>query len=143
MGPAAIRVFREPRAQVTGNSSKLAVLVYSGQFCMLLLTDFGSRCDPTVSGTPRSGYGQYSQFWHILASFVCYYSLLLVAAAIQTFREPRGPVTGNSSKLTVLVYFGQFCMLLLTDFGSRCNPNVSGTLRSGYEIGRASCRERV
>ena len=78
-------------------------------------------------GVRLRGTHENSQCWPILASFVCYYSLLLVAAAIQTFREPRGPVTGNSSKLTVLVYFGQFCMLLLTDFGSRCDPNVSGT----------------
>ena len=68
----------------------------------------------------------------LFPSFVCYYSLILVAAAIQTYREPRGPVTGNSSKLTVSVYFGQFCMLLLTDFGSRCDPNVSGTPGSSY-----------
>ena len=25
---------------------------------MLLLTDFGSRCDPNISGTPGSGYGE-------------------------------------------------------------------------------------
>ena len=39
-----------------GDSSKLAVLVYFGQFCMLLLTDFVSRCDPNVSGTPGTNY---------------------------------------------------------------------------------------
>ena len=78
------------------------------------------------------GNRENSQFWPIPASFVCYYSLILVAAATQTFREPRGPVTGNSLKLAVLVYCGQFCMLLLTDFGSRCEPNISGTSRSGY-----------
>ena len=83
-------------------------------------------------GVRLRGNHENSQFWPIPASFVCYYSLILVAAAIQTFREPRGPVTGNSSKLTVLVYFGQFCMLLLTDFGSRCDPNVSGTPGSNY-----------
>ena len=65
-------------------------------------------------------------------SFIAYYSLILVAAPIQTFREPRGPVTGNSSKLVLLVYCGQFCMLSLTDFGSRCDPNVLGTPGSDY-----------
>ena len=39
-----------------GNSSKLAVLVYYGQVCMLLAIDFGSSCDSNVLGTPGSGY---------------------------------------------------------------------------------------
>ena len=39
LGPAAIRMFQEPRGPVTWNSSKLAVLVYSSLFCMLLFTD--------------------------------------------------------------------------------------------------------
>ena len=102
---------------------------------MILLIDFGSRCDPNVSANPRArlrGNRENSQFWPIPTSFVCYYSLIFVPAAIRTFREPRGPVTGNSSKLAVLVYFGQFCMLLLTDFRSRCDPNVLGTPGSGY-----------
>jgi hypothetical protein len=33
-------------------------LAYSDQFCMLLVSQFRSRCDPIVSGTPGSGYGQ-------------------------------------------------------------------------------------
>ena len=171
---APIQTFREPRGPVTGNSSKLVLLVYCGQFCMLSLTDFGSRCDPNVLGTPGSDYVELmktrsfglfwpvlyaithcfwlplrskrfgnpgvrlrgtrrnSQFWSILASFVCYYSLILGPAVIRTFREPRGPITWNSSKLAVLAYSRQFCMLLLTEFGSRCDKNVSGTLGSGY-----------
>ena len=83
-------------------------------------------------GVRLRGTRQTSQFWPMPTSFVCYYSLLLVAAAIKMIREPRGPVTGNSSKLIVLVYFGQFCMLLLIDFGSRCDPNVLGTPGSDY-----------
>jgi hypothetical protein len=51
---------------------------------------------------------------------------------IRAFGEPRGPVTGTSSKLAVLVHSNQFSELLLTDFGSRGNPNVRGTLGSGY-----------
>ncbi len=78
------------------------------------------------------GTHENSQFWPIPASFVCYYSLILVPAAIQTFQEPRGSVTGNSSKLVLFFYFGQFCMLLLTDFGSRCDPDISGTPGSDY-----------
>ena len=53
-------------------------------------------------------------------------------AAIRTFWEPWGPVMGNLSKLAVLAYFGQFCMLLVTDFGSRRDPNISTTSGSGY-----------
>ena len=58
LGFPAIRMFPEPRGPVTENSLKLAVLAYSCQFCMQLLIDFGSRCDPDVSGTPGSGYGE-------------------------------------------------------------------------------------
>jgi hypothetical protein len=105
---------------------------------MLLVTDFGSRCDPNVSGTLWTGYVELmktrsfglfrpvlyaisqlflvllrserfenpgvrsrgnrenTQFWPIPASFVCYYSLILVPAAIRMFREPYGLVTRNS-----------------------------------------------
>ena len=74
------------------------------------------------------GTRQNMLFWLILPSFVSYYSVILVPAAIGTYWAPRGPVTGNWSKLTVLVYSSQFYMLLLTDFGSRCDPNISETL---------------
>ena len=83
-------------------------------------------------GVRLCGTRENSQFWLISANFVRYYSLILVPVAIQTFREPRGPITGNSVKLVVFSYSGQFCMLLLTDFGSRCHPNVSGTPGSDY-----------
>jgi hypothetical protein len=66
-----------------------------------------------------------SQFLPIVAIFVWYYSLIFGPAVTRMFVEPRGPVTGNSSKLAFLVYSSQFCMLLLTDFGLRCNPNIS------------------
>ena len=130
-----IRTCWEPRGPVTENSSKIAVLAYYGQFCMLLLTDFGSPLQYECFGNPGvrlRGIRQNTQFWPILASFLSYYSPILVPATIRTIREPRGCVTGNSSKLAVLVFSGQFCMLLLTDFGSRCDPNVSGTPLSGY-----------
>ncbi len=55
------------------------------------------------------GNHKNSQFWPILACFVWYYSLILVAAAIRMFWEPRDPVTGNSSKLAVLAYSAEFC----------------------------------
>ena len=83
-------------------------------------------------GVRLCGTRENSQFWLISANFVRYYSLILVPVAIQTFREPRGPVTGNWSKLIVLAYSGQFCMLLVIDFRSRFDPNVSGTRGSGY-----------
>ena len=54
------------------------------------------------------------------------------SARSQTFWEPRGPLTGNSSKLAVLAYSGLFCVLLVTDFGSRCDPDVSKTSGFGY-----------
>jgi len=50
----------------------------------------------------------------------------------ERFGTVEGPVRGNSSKLVVLAYSGQFCMLEVTDFGSRCDPNVSGTSGSAY-----------
>ena len=51
-GPGSIRTFGEHRGQLTGTSQKLADLVHSGEFSMVLLTDFGSRVDPDVRGTP-------------------------------------------------------------------------------------------
>ena len=48
---------------------------------------------------PKTRYN--SQFWPILVRFVCNYSLIFGSAGIRTFRKPRGPVTGNSSKLAV------------------------------------------
>jgi len=134
-GPGAIRTFGEPRRLVMGTSSKLADFVHSDQFSVLLLIDFGSRGDPNVRGTPRvrlRGPRQNSQFWSILTSFLSYYSLILGPGAIRTYEEPRGPVTGTSSKLVYFVHSGQFSMLLLTDFGSRGDPNVRGTPGSGY-----------
>jgi len=58
--------------------------------------------------------------------------MILDPAAIRTFREPRGLVTENWSKLAILAYFGHICMLLVTDFGSCCNPNILGTPGSSY-----------
>ena len=103
---------------------------------MLLVTDFGSRCDANVLGTPASCYGElvkkrsFGLFWP--ASFVYYYSHILGPAVIRRFQEPRWLVTWNSSKHAVLAYSGQFCMLLLTHFGFRCDPNVSETPVSDY-----------
>ena len=62
-------MFREPLGPIKGNSSKLAILGYSGQFSMLLVTDFGSHCDPNVCGTSGSSYGEliksrsFGLFW--------------------------------------------------------------------------------
>ena len=106
---------------------------------MLLVTDFGSRCDLNVSGTSRSGYGELEKitvlpycgkFCPIVACFVCYYSLILGPAAIRMFHEPRGPVTWNSSKHAVLDYSAEFSKLLLNYFGSRCDPNILGIMKT-------------
>src|SRR4051812_11350500 len=118
-----------------GTSSKLADLVHFDQFIELLLTDFGSRGDPNVRGTPgvRLGVGsQNSHIWSILTSFLRYYPLILGPGAIRTFGQPRGPVTGTSSKLVDLIPYRQFSVLLPMNFGSRGDPNVWGTLASGY-----------
>ena len=62
----------EPRGLLRGKSSKLEVLAYSDQFCMLLVTHFRSRYDPIVSGTPGSGYVEpiksrsFDLFWPVL-----------------------------------------------------------------------------
>ena len=83
-------------------------------------------------GVRLRGTRQNSQFCPILASFVCYYSLILGPVAIRTFWEPWGPITENSSKLAVLAYYDQFSMLLVTDFGSRWDTNLLVTVGSGY-----------
>ena len=58
---------------------------------------------------------------------MCYYPLILGLGAVRMFGEPRGPVTGTSSKLVDLIHSDQFSVLLPTNFGSRVDPNVSGT----------------
>ena len=82
-------MFAELWGLVTGTSSKLAYVLHSGQFCMLLLTYFGSRGDTNVLGTSGFGYENLvktHRFLDILASFVCYYSLILGHRVIRTFR---------------------------------------------------------
>ena len=69
-------MLREPWGALKGNSSKLAILGYSGQFCMLLVTDFGARCDPNVSGTSGCGYVEPS-ILAILAYFGDFCMILL------------------------------------------------------------------
>jgi hypothetical protein len=55
-GRGAIRTFKEHRGPLTGTSPKLVDLVHSGQFSMVLLTDFGSRVGPDIWGTPGFAY---------------------------------------------------------------------------------------
>ena len=126
-----VRVLRGP---VTGTSSNLADLVHFVQFCVLLLTKFKYGAIRTFRDLwrPLEGPRQSSQIWSILASFPCYYSLILGPEAIRMFHELRELATGSSSKLADLVNSGQFSMLLLTDFGSWGDTNVQGTLGSGY-----------
>jgi hypothetical protein len=70
-GPGAIRTFREHRGSLTGTSPKLTQLVNSSQFCIVLLTGFGSRVDPDVWGTPKSAYRdltktrRFGPFWPV------------------------------------------------------------------------------
>src|SRR3954466_6146135 len=128
-------MFGEPRGPFTGTSSKLAVLVHSNQFFALLLTNFGSRGDPSIRGNPGvrlRGPHKSSHIWSILTSFLRYYPLILGPGAIRTFGEPWGPVTGMSSKLVDLIPYSQFSVLLPSNFRSRGDPNVRGTPGSGY-----------
>ena len=60
-GSRAIRMFGKPGGPITGTSPKLADLVHSGQFSLLLLTDFGSHGDLNDRGTPGSDYGDLAQ----------------------------------------------------------------------------------
>ena len=58
LGPGAIPTFGELRGAFMGTSSKLTEFIHSGQFYMLLLTDFGSRGDTNVQVTSVSNYGE-------------------------------------------------------------------------------------
>jgi hypothetical protein len=70
-GPGAIPTFGEHQGLLTGTSAKLVDLVHSGQFSMVIVTDFGSRVDPNVWGTPGSAYGdlaktcRFGPFWPV------------------------------------------------------------------------------
>ena len=70
-----ILIFGEPRGALTGSSPKLAVLTYSGQFSMLLLTVLGSHGDSNVRGTPGCAYGEVTKthsfdlFWPVFYAF--------------------------------------------------------------------------
>jgi hypothetical protein len=55
------RTFGKARGPVTGTSLKLTDFVRFSQFSVLLLTDFGSRGDPIVRGTPGSAYGDLAK----------------------------------------------------------------------------------
>jgi hypothetical protein len=102
---------------------------------MLLLTDFGSRGDSIVRGTPGSSYGDLAKnrrFGPFLPVFCAIIQCFLVVVVIRTFGDARGPVTTTSPKLEYFVRFSQFSMLLLTDFWSRGDPIVRGTSGCAY-----------
>ena len=99
---------------------------------MLLLTDFGSLCDPNVSGTPGSDYVELIKTRSFGLFPPVLYAITHRVWIPLRYESFGNPVTWNSSNLAVLAYFGQFCMLLLTAFGCRYDPNVSGTPGSGY-----------
>jgi hypothetical protein len=130
-----VRTFGEARGPVTRTSPKLPDIVRFGQLCMLLLTVFGSRWDANIRGTPRSAYGDLAKtrkFCPFLPVFYAIIHCFLVVVVVRTFGEARGPVTGSSPKLANLVHSYQFSMLLPTDFASRGDPNVRGSMGSGY-----------
>jgi hypothetical protein len=57
LGPGAIRTFGEPRGSGYEDLVKTRIFGPFWQFSVLLPTNFGSRGDPNVWGTPGSGYG--------------------------------------------------------------------------------------
>jgi hypothetical protein len=102
---------------------------------VLLFNVFWLSWSSERSAKPRDqlrGPRQNSQILSVSASSVCYYSLFLGLGGIQTFGEPRGPLTGTSPKLTDLVHSDQFSMLLFTVFGCRGRPNIWGCPGSDY-----------
>jgi len=66
-----IPMLGEPRGALTGRSPKHAVLAYSGQFTMLLLTVLRSHGDSNFRGTPGCAYGEFTKtrsfdlFWPV------------------------------------------------------------------------------
>jgi hypothetical protein len=114
-----VPTFGDARVPVTGTSPKLVDLVHSYQFSMVLFIDFWLSWSSERSGKPEvrlRGPRQNSQIWSILRSFLCYYSLILGPGVIQTFREPRGPLTGTSPKLTDFVHSYHLSVLLFNVF---------------------------
>jgi hypothetical protein len=101
-----VRTFGEARGPVTGTSPKLADLVHSYQFSMLLLTDFGSRGDPIVGRTPGSAFGDLAKnrsFGGVLGGVCGIFEWFLVVVVVRSFGVARGAVTGTSPKLADLV----------------------------------------
>jgi hypothetical protein len=97
-----VRTFGEDRGPVTGTSPKLADFVRFSQFSMLLLTDFGTRGDQIVRGTPGSACGDLAKtrrFGPFLPVFYAIIHCFLVVVVVRTFGEGRGPGTGTTPKL--------------------------------------------
>jgi hypothetical protein len=67
-------MFGKHQGPLTGTSPKLVDLVHSGHCSRVLVTDFGSRVDPDVWGTPRFAYGdlaethRFGPFWPVFYS---------------------------------------------------------------------------
>ena len=91
-----IPMFGEPRGALTGRSPKHAVLAYSGQFTMLLLTVLRSRGVSNFRGTPGCAYGEVTKtrsfdlFWPVFYAFTHSFG---GSALIRMFGEPRGALT--------------------------------------------------
>ena len=91
-----IGTFRELRGPVTGTSSELAYLVHSGQFSMLLLTDFGYLSGTNVRVLRGPVTGTSSNLAD-LVHFVQFCVLLLTKfkyGAIRTFLDLWRPLEG-------------------------------------------------
>jgi hypothetical protein len=85
-GSRAIQTFREQRGPLMWNSPKFTDLVHSYQFSLLLFNVFWLSWSSERSATPGDrlrGPRQNSNILSVLASFLCYYSLILGLGVIQ------------------------------------------------------------
>ena len=93
-----IRMFGERQGVLTRRSRTHAVMAYSGQFTMLLLTVLRSRGDLNFRGTPGCAYGEFTKtrsfdlFWPVFYAFTHSFG---GSAPIRMFGQPWGPVTGG------------------------------------------------
>ena len=110
---------------------------------MLLLTDFGSCCDPNILGTPGPAFGKLVKtrsFDLFRPGLYAITHWFWIVPRSKCFANPELRLRGtrkNSQFWPILATFlcysdPQFCMLLVTDFGSYCDPDASGTPMSGY-----------
>ena len=78
---------------------------------MLLVTDFGSRCDLNVSGTSRSGYGELEKIT-VLAYSGQFFMLLLTDFGSRCDTKVSGTPGSGYVELVKTRSFGLFWLVL-------------------------------